>query len=34
MMALAFWKDSLGDSIQGEPERADDRYYFSLLVNT
>lgn len=34
MMALAFWKDSLGGSIQGELERADDRYYFSLPVNT
>ena len=26
MIVLAFWKDSLGGSIQGELERADDRY--------
>lgn len=26
MMALAFWKDSLGGSIQGDLETADDRY--------
>lgn len=33
-MIVAFWKDSLGGSIQGRLERADDRYYFSLWVNT